>query len=388
MALPASLAVLLVLVLLAVGFAAGLAFGLLAAARRAPAVDSSTLLELADARFREAGARTAADVDARRAAIERTVTPLEETLTRVEQRLMELERARVGAYSGLVEQVRSMAESSERLRQETATLAGAMRAPQGRGRWGELQLRRVVELAGMVEHCDFSEQLSLIIDGQRRRPDLVVHLGHDRHLVVDAKVPLAAYLAAVDAPDDERAALLREHAKALRAHVDDLAARGYDRGLGAAPELVVLFVPGEAFLAPALEADPGLLEHAMGKGVILASPTSLMAMLRAVAFGWQQQQLAESAREIVDLGRELYVRLGRFGGHVERLGRSLQRTVAEFNGTVGSLERQLLPQARRFAATRLDADPIPAPPEITDAPRPLTSVELLDSEDLPRTASG
>lgn len=386
MALPASLAVLLALVLLAAGFAAGVAVGLLAR-RSDQGTQAASLLDLADARFREAGARTAADVDARRAAIERTVAPLEETLGRVEQRLLELERARVGAYSGLVEQVRTMAETSDRLRQETASLAGAMRAPQGRGRWGELQLRRVVELAGMVEHCDFSEQLSVVCDGKRRRPDLVVHLGQERHLVVDAKVPLAAYLAAVDAPEDERAQLLREHARALRSHVDDLASRGYDRALGSAPEIVVLFVPGEAFLAPALEADPALLEHAMAKGVLLASPTSLVAMLRAVAFGWQQQQLAESAREIVDLGRELYIRLGRFGAHVDRLGRSLQRTVAEFNGTVGSLERHLLPQARRFAATRLDADTIPVPGEVDEPPRGLTAVELLDAE-YPRAAEG
>ncbi|MGN6600060.1 MAG: DNA recombination protein RmuC [Actinomycetes bacterium] len=386
MALPASLAVLLALVLLAAGFAAGVAVGLLAG-RSDQGTQAASLLDLADARFREAGARTAADVDARRAAIERTVAPLEETLGRVEQRLLELERARVGAYSGLVEQVRTMAETSDRLRQETASLAGAMRAPQGRGRWGELQLRRVVELAGMVEHCDFSEQLSVVSDGKRRRPDLVVHLGQERHLVVDAKVPLAAYLAAVDAPEDERAQLLREHARALRSHVDDLASRGYDRALGSAPEIVVLFVPGEAFLAPALEADPALLEHAMAKGVLLASPTSLVAMLRAVAFGWQQQQLAESAREIVDLGRELYIRLGRFGAHVDRLGRSLQRTVAEFNGTVGSLERHLLPQARRFAATRLDADTIPVPGEVDEPPRGLTAVELLDPG-YPRAAEG
>jgi DNA recombination protein RmuC len=376
--------------LLLLGLAAGFAAGLLVAARRlpsGPAADREAhLLELADARFREAGARTAADVEARRAAVERLVSPLADTLGRVETRLAELERARVAAYSGLVEQVRSVGETSERLRRETSALVGALRAPQARGRWGEVQLRRLVELAGMLEHSDFSEQPTVLDGDSTRRPDLVVHLAGGKHVVIDAKVPLGAYLEAIDSDDDaDRAAGLEAHAKALRSHVDALAAKEYWRLLQPCPELVVLFVPGEAFLAPALEHDPGLLEHAMSRRVVVATPTTLVAMLRTIAYAWQQQALTDNAREVFELGRELYTRLGRLGGHVDKLGRSLQRAVADYNGAVGSLERQVLPQARRFAALRVTDAELTSPTPIEETARGLTAGELL--EDVERAAT-
>ncbi|HSF26811.1 MAG TPA: DNA recombination protein RmuC, partial [Actinomycetes bacterium] len=223
------------------------------------------------------------------------------------------------------------------------------------------------------------EQPTVLDGDQARRPDLVVNLAGGKHLVIDAKVPLGAYLQAVESPDGAaRAAGLDAHAKALRAHVDALAAKEYWRLLQPTPEMVILFVPGEAFLAPALEHDPTLLEHAMSRRVIIATPTTLVAMLRTVAYAWAQQALTEHAREVFELGRELYTRLGRLGGHLDKLGRSLHRAVGDYNATVGSLERQVLPQARRFATLRVTDGELTSPTPVEDSPRGLTAGELLE----------
>jgi DNA recombination protein RmuC len=297
--------------------------------------------------------------------------PLRDCLDRVERRLRELEIARVGAYSALTEQVNMVRAASEGLTTQTAALATALRAPQARGRWGELQLRRVVELAGMTEHCDFVEQAT---DSTGLRPDLTVRLTGGRTVVVDAKVSLAAYLEAVETSGDEhREQRLRAHARHLRAHVDGLAAKQYWAAQPDSPEFVVLFLPGDPFLAAALERDPELLEHALTRRVLIATPTTLIAMLRTIAWGWQQDALTTHAREVFDLGRELYTRLGTLAEHVDRLGRSLNRTVTDFNAATGCLESRVLVSARRLHETGIAAGEIPTPRTVQVIPRNVDS---------------
>lgn len=270
-----------------------------------------------------------------------------EGLERLHDQLRDLEHGRVAWQSQLHEQVLDMRASTETLRRETRSLSTALRRPQVRGRWGELHLRRAVELAGMVEHCDFTEQVRL--DDGAQRPDLVVHLAGGRSVVVDAKVPLDAYLDATGCDDDEtRAAHVARHARQLRTHVDLLAGKAYWRSLPDSPEFVVLFVPAESFLAAALDADPGLLEHAAAREVVVATPTTLIALLRTVSHGWRHEALSARTDEIHRLGRELHARLSTFGGHLDQVGRSLNAAVGHYNSAVGSLESRVLVQARRF----------------------------------------
>lgn len=298
--------------------------------------------------------------------------PLRDCLDRVERRLRELEIARVGAYSALTEQVNMVRAASEGLTTQTAALATALRAPQARGRWGELQLRRVVELAGMTEHCDFVEQATSA-DGTLR-PDLTVRLTGGRTVIVDAKVSLAAYLEAVETSVDEfREQRLRAHARHLRAHVDGLAAKQYWTTQPDTPEFVVLFLPGDPFLAAALERDPELLEHALTRRVLIATPTTLIAMLRTIAWGWQQDSLTTHAREVFDLGRELHDRLGTLAEHFDRLGRALHRTVGDFNAATGCLESRVLVSARRLHETGIAAGEIPTPRTVEVIPRNVDS---------------
>lgn len=304
--------------------------------------------------------------------------PVVDTLDRLEVRLRELELARAGAYGSLSQQVSMTREATEALASRTGELLTALRAPQTRGRWGELQLRRVVELAGMAPHCDFDEQVSTATADGTVRPDLVVRLTGGRTVVVDAKVSLAAYLEAATLADEgRREERLRAHARALRTHVDQLAGKTYWRSVAGSPEFVVLFLPGEAFLAPALERDPALLEHALGARVIIATPTTLVAMLRTVAWSWQQDSLTAHAREVFDLGRELYARLATMGEHVDRLGRSLNRAVADYNAAAGSLESRVLVTARRLQDLRVVGDDLPAPRCADGTARPLTATELV-----------
>ncbi len=373
------------LLLGALGLAAGFAGGLWAAqgqglSRTSAAERDAHLIELADSRFREASAGARMDLDQRRQAVEHLVHPLQETLARVESQLHQLERARLSAYTSLTEQVGFARESSEQLRTQTTALATALRAPQSRGRWGEMHLRRVAEIAGMVEHCDFDTQVSATTDdGRPVRPDLVVRLAGGKSVVVDAKVPLSAYLDAAESTSEaSRVELLAGHARALRVHVDALAAKEYWTAFQPSPELVVLFVPGEAFLGPALEADPRLLDHAMRKGVVLATPTTLLTMLRTVAYTWQQEALTEHAKEIFEVGRELHKRVSILGGTLDKLGGSLRRAVEHYNGAIGTLERGVLVQARRMADLGLTDRALPQPQTLEATVRPLAAPELLD----------
>jgi len=295
-----------------------------------------------------------------------------------------LERSRQEAYGALTEGVRQLRADQERLRTETGNLATALRAPHVRGRWGEIQLRRVIELAGMVQHCDFEEQRTTTgDDGSAMRPDVVVRLPGGKHVVIDSKVPLVAYLEAVreDVSDDQRRGALADHARHVRDHVQKLGQKGYWRQLPATPEFVVMFLPDESFLRAALEQDPALIELAMANNVIPASPTNLIGLLRAVHYGWQQETIAESAREVSDLGRELYRRLSTMGAHVARLGKSLDGAVKAYNETVGSLERQVLVQARRFERHGITGIEAPELNPIERQARTLAAPELVSGDE-------
>ena len=314
-----------------------------------------------------------------------TLAPLAGTLARVEGQVRTLERDRVEQYSRLDEQLTAARGDSAALRAQTAALSGALRASSSRGSWGEVQLRRVVEHAGMLARVDFTAQaVGARPDGSGVRPDLVVHLPGGKHVVVDAKAPLAAFLEASEAggADDGRrqAEAAAAHARAMRAHVDTLAAKEYWTAFDPAPEIVVCFVPGEAFLAAACATDPALLEYAMSRRVVLATPTTLLALLRTVALTWQSDALTGSARELFTVGRELYSRLSTLGSHTGRLGHSLQRAVEDYNALVGTLERRVLVTARRMRdldVTDLDLPAVEGSDAVT---RPLTAVELLGPE--------
>jgi DNA recombination protein RmuC len=326
-----------------------------------------------------------------REAVEHLVSPIRESLSRFDGHIKELERARSEAYGSLITQVRSLAESQERLRSETSNLVTALRAPSVRGRWGELQLRRVVEMAGMLAHCDFVEQKTATVDERRLRPDLVVQLPGGRNVVVDAKVPLEAYLAALDTDDeDQRRTRLADHARQIRQHIQKLSLKSYWEQFQPSPEFVVLFIPGEAFYSAALEQDPALIEDGIGERVLIATPTTLIALLKAVAAGWQQETVAESARTISELGKDVYSRLSTLGEHLTRLGKKLDGAVNDYNQTIGSLERRVLPAARRLAdhgaggPDELDAlEPIDRTTQTVQAPELVKGENLAE---LPRAA--
>jgi DNA recombination protein RmuC len=290
------------------------------------------------------------DLEKRQQAISEVVTPVRESLAKVDAQINELEKNRVGAYESLQAQVKSLLETQQQLRAETGNLVKALRAPNVRGRWGEVQLRRVVEMAGMVDHCDFYEQQSVTQEnGGMLRPDLLVRLPGDKTIVVDAKAPVVAYLDALEAPDDvTRAEQLTRHAAHVRAHIESLSRKAYWEQFDPAPEFVVLFLPGEMFFSAALERDPMLIEYGAEKRVILATPTTLIALLKAIFFGWRQQNLAANAEEISKLGRSLYGRLSTMGEHFERLGKSLGKSVESYNQAVASLETRVMVKARMF----------------------------------------
>ncbi len=313
-----------------------------------------------------------------------------ESLDRLHDQLRDMAQHGVSWQSQLKQQVEEVRHSTDTLRRETSSLSTALRRPQVRGRWGELHLRRVVEIAGLVERCDFTEQATTRTEDGLLRPDLVVHLAGGKQVVVDSKVPLDAFLDACavepgDAgDDDERLAHLRRHARQLRTHVDSLSSKGYWRALPATPEFVVLFVPGESFLSAALEVEPGLIEYAADRQVVLATPTTLIALLRTVSFAWTQQVLADKASEIHSLGRDLYDRIATMSGHLDRVGRSLTGAVSAYNRAIGSLENRVLVTARRFEELQVGSGDLDSPAPVVDAPRPLTASELLETVAEPR----
>ncbi len=295
---------------------------------------------------------------------------------------MELERK--GAYEGLSEKVAQLHLGHEQLRKETRNLVTALRSPQTRGRWGEIQLRRVAEMAGMLPHCDFDEQVSATSDGGRLRPDMIVHMPGGGEIVVDAKVPLDAFLQLLDADDDEtRVVCQAKHARQLRTHIDQLAKKEYWKQFERSPQMVVAFIPGDQLLAAAFESDPALQEYAMSNSVLLTTPVTLIALLRTVALGWQQETLAESAREVQQLGAELYDRLRVMTGHMQTLQRSLTSSVDAYNKAVGSFESRVLVSARKFPGLGVvggDGPPITELSPIDAAPRHLQAVEMDDDE--------
>jgi DNA recombination protein RmuC len=308
------------------------------------------LTEMAQAQLRTVQTEAKGDLDKRQHAVEQLVAPLKDQLGRVDTQLLRLDQERRESRGRLEAQLRTLTETGEKLRTETGALVTALRKPNTRGQWGQMQLRNVVELAGMVRHCDFEEQRSLPGDETTLRPDLLVRIPGGKHVIVDAKAPLQGVLDAYEARDEEeRLRHLRDHARLLRKHVKALTDKAYWAGLDSAPDLVVMFLPGEHLYSSALEVDPTLIEDAMAKHVLIATPTILLTMLRSVAYGWQQERVAESAREISLLGRELHGRLVKLSGLMATLGKRLNSAVAAYNETVGSYEARVIPGARRFA---------------------------------------
>lgn len=329
---------------------------------------TSTFLDVAEGRLGQ-----------KEQAVEQLVAPIRESLKQVDGKIQQLEVARQGAYSELRTQVAELAQSQKELRTETGNLVGALRdRPNVRGRWGEIQLKRVVEMAGMVEHCDFETQKHVTTEDGRLRPDLVVSLPGGKSVVVDAKFAGQAYLESLSSKDDdERQAKLRDHARQVRDHITKLSAKSYWSQFDQTPEFVVLFIPGETYLSAALEQDAALIEDGVNQQVIIATPTTLIALLRAVAYGWRQETIAESARQISELGRELYSRLGTFTEHVAKVGRGLESAIRSYNEAVGSLETRVLPSARKFKEHGIAPAAELAELDVVDRTiRPVTAAEL------------
>jgi DNA recombination protein RmuC len=341
------------------------------------------LAELARAQLQAAQAEAKGDLDQRKQAVEQLVAPLRDQLTRVDAQLLALDQERRESRGRLEAQLRTLADTGERLRTETGALVTALRKPNARGQWGQMQLRNVVELAGMVRHCDFVEQGSVGSDESTLRPDLMIKLPGGKHIVVDAKAPLQGVLDAYAARDEEeRQRFLRDHGRLLRKHVKLLADKAYWSELDSTPDLVVMFLPGEHLYGAALEADPALIEDAMARRVLIATPTTLLAMLRAVAYGWQQERVAESAQAISELGRELHARLVKLSTLLAALGSRLNGTVRAYNEAVGSYEARVLPSARRFAdhGAVSEGSELPQIEHVTVSARSVQAAELVAGE--------
>ncbi|HEX6460838.1 MAG TPA: DNA recombination protein RmuC [Thermoleophilaceae bacterium] len=366
-----------------------------ALASRALRDSSESFLQLAKTELGQHHITSREELEKRQRAVEQIVKPIAESLAKVDGKLELLEQARRESYGSLTAHLRSVTETQEKLRTETANLVTALRSPHTRGRWGEIQLRRVCEMAGMIERCDFIEQSSLESDAGRLRPDVVVQLPGGKNVVVDAKAPLEAYLSAVEATDpDQRAAHLQAYGRHVRDHVTKLSQKAYWSQFESSPEFVVMFLPGEALFSTALEQVPGLIEEGVAQKVLITTPTSLIAVLRAVHYGWRQEKVAESARAVSELGRELHGRLGTLVGHFMKLGRSLETSVKAYNETVGSLESRVLVTARKLSehGAASGGPELPEPQQVESAPRTVQAVEPDEAEinvrRLPKQAAG
>lgn len=356
-------------------------------ANRSLASNSENFLRLAEQNLSAQQERAKRELGEREKAVENLVKPLRDALAAAQKQIGELEKSRSEAYGGIKSQLETMQLSQQSLAQETQNLVKALRRPEVRGRWGEITLRRLVELAGMVEHCDFQEQVHSVGDDQVIRPDLIVRMPDRRELVVDVKTPLDAYLEAVEATDDAQRKLgLKRHARGLREHIRTLASKAYWAQFADSPEFVILFIPGDQFLSAALNEEPELIEYALSQQIILATPTSFVALLKAVAYGWRQLALADNAAEIRTLAEDLYGRLTTFVGHLNRLGRQLASSVENYNRAVGSLERSVLPGARKFTElgvhTKKDMDKLESL-----EPVPRTMVESGAEDEAPGDAA-
>ena len=383
--------------MLLLGIALGALFGAVATwlvmreRARSQGDASAQLLRLADERHERDAARRDAAEEEREAELQRTLAPITATLAHLERSLARSEAARVEAEGALRAHLGELGRRAQSLENGTAALTSALRAPTARGRWGEVQLRRIVEAAGMLEHVDFSEQAAgARADGEKgQRPDLVVHLAGGRTLVVDAKAPMDAYLDAIEEQDPQRSRTRRTaHARALRHHVDQISAKAYWKALGDTPEFTVLFVPSDGVLAAALESAPDLLEHAFARDVVIASPATLMALLRTVAHTWRTDSLNRDAREVLEAGRELHHRLGVFTAHLGKVGRSLDSSVAAFNEAVGSLQARVLVTARRFEDLGLAGTAVDEIEQLTRRARTLEDGEIADLADPRRSELG
>jgi DNA recombination protein RmuC len=325
----------------------------------------------------------AASADASQSLVDVMVKPIAESLEKVDGKLQSLERSRHEAHGQLSEHLKTVTAGQDQLRRETASLVTALRAPATRGRWGELQLKRVCEMAGMIEHCDFEQQSSADTDDGRVRPDLIVKLPGGMNVVVDAKVPLEAYLNALETEDDdERAVHFEAYGRHVRDHLRKLGAKAYQDSFSPTPEFVVLFLPSESFHGAALEQVPDLIQEGVDNKVLIATPTSLIGLLKVVAYGWRQERMAESAEEVAELGRQLHKRIATMTGHLTKLGRAITRSAETYNDTIGSLERQVLVSARRLSDLGVDSGKeIESAAPVETAVRSLQAPELVDGDD-------